>query len=461
MTRKASGLVFFFFLLSSLISEVASQYLPIQIYDLNVVTDSLNNDYLFFRIFEEEQSSGYFKRHIYEINTLENEERVFLEHYFDDRFGFPYFSGIRDFKIINDDPNKYIGIRRYCDNECSEYIERENKSDIFGGLFMTLENLNAEANKDNGLVYVRVNGQTIIGRNGGRNWPEMTPGNNYEVPDSSKLEFPINSLSPFDDSLMFGRSLFFEADSNSFYRSLDGGITRESLSDTLLPDAYGFDSNRSTVYIIDRINAPGNTCTFETCKYGLYKNDSLGKKMEWDLLRSFDDKFNFGIHPTVSGKIYVWNTDSILISNNFGTSFNTLVNPKDDVTGFTVSKNHEYYSTTYNLFRIENSNSIQLRSIPIANEIESEISSGFEILQNYPNPFNPTTTIRYKMSSSGYVNLKLYDITGRLIIELLNEKKLSGEYSFKLNASNLPSGTYIVFGRLGETTKTKIIMLIK
>jgi hypothetical protein len=70
----------------------------------------------------------------------------------------------------------------------------------------------------------------------------------------------------------------------------------------------------------------------------------------------------------------------------------------------------------------------------------------FELCQNYPNPFNPTTTIEYQLPGNGLkfnVTLKIYDIIGREIINLVNEQQDPGFYQKTLNASSLASGMYI------------------
>lgn len=67
----------------------------------------------------------------------------------------------------------------------------------------------------------------------------------------------------------------------------------------------------------------------------------------------------------------------------------------------------------------------------------------FGILQNYPNPFNPSTRITYAVSEDAKVMLKVYDILGVEVAELVNENKPAGYYEATFNASNLSSGIYI------------------
>ena len=66
----------------------------------------------------------------------------------------------------------------------------------------------------------------------------------------------------------------------------------------------------------------------------------------------------------------------------------------------------------------------------------------FALRQNYPNPFNPVTNIEYDLPVDGNIELKIYDIAGRLIKTLVNEFKTAGSYLVSFNASDLSSGVY-------------------
>jgi hypothetical protein len=66
----------------------------------------------------------------------------------------------------------------------------------------------------------------------------------------------------------------------------------------------------------------------------------------------------------------------------------------------------------------------------------------FQLFQNYPNPFNPVTTIRYTLPKSEFVTLKIYDILGREVAVLVNERQTAGSYSIRFDANQLSSGLY-------------------
>jgi len=67
----------------------------------------------------------------------------------------------------------------------------------------------------------------------------------------------------------------------------------------------------------------------------------------------------------------------------------------------------------------------------------------FSLSENYPNPFNPITTISFSIPERSFVTLKVYDMLGREIAELVNEELESGNFEKTFEASSLASGVYI------------------
>ncbi|MEO8209902.1 MAG: FG-GAP-like repeat-containing protein [bacterium] len=74
--------------------------------------------------------------------------------------------------------------------------------------------------------------------------------------------------------------------------------------------------------------------------------------------------------------------------------------------------------------------------------ISTTIPAGFKLYQNYPNPFNPTTKIKFELPNSSFIKLSVFDVTGKEIALLVNEKLNSGIYEYSWNAANLSSGIY-------------------
>lgn len=85
----------------------------------------------------------------------------------------------------------------------------------------------------------------------------------------------------------------------------------------------------------------------------------------------------------------------------------------------------------------------------------------FALNQNYPNPFNPTTNIQYDIPNDVLVSIKVYDMLGREVAELVNEVKNAGRYIVGFNGSNLSSGIYYYKIKAGSFEQTRRMVLIK
>lgn len=92
---------------------------------------------------------------------------------------------------------------------------------------------------------------------------------------------------------------------------------------------------------------------------------------------------------------------------------------------------------------------------------KGEIPEKFLLYQNYPNPFNPITTIEFSLPVSGLVTLKIYNVLGQEIAELLNGEMKAGNYSIKFDASKFSSGMYLYKLTAGNFTSVKKLLLLK
>ena len=94
-------------------------------------------------------------------------------------------------------------------------------------------------------------------------------------------------------------------------------------------------------------------------------------------------------------------------------------------------------------------------------QISSGIPENFTLLQNYPNPFNPVTNLEFGISDLGFVSLKVYDILGKEVATLVNEKLSPGKYKVEFDGSGLTSGVYFYRITAGEFTDTKRMLFVK
>lgn len=85
----------------------------------------------------------------------------------------------------------------------------------------------------------------------------------------------------------------------------------------------------------------------------------------------------------------------------------------------------------------------------------------FLLEQNSPNPFNPTTVIGFKLGTSGFVSLKIYDMLGREMAILVNEYRNPGSYRVTWDASRVSSGIYFVRMEMNGRSLTQKLLLTK
>ena len=100
------------------------------------------------------------------------------------------------------------------------------------------------------------------------------------------------------------------------------------------------------------------------------------------------------------------------------------------------------------------------------NNVAAQIPDKFRLYQNFPNPFNSTTTIRYSLPEASVVKVKIFDIQGRLVADLLNERQETGFHQLMWNGADknkmvVASGVYFIRVSAGKNILTRKLLLIK
>ena len=95
------------------------------------------------------------------------------------------------------------------------------------------------------------------------------------------------------------------------------------------------------------------------------------------------------------------------------------------------------------------------------NNQNSKIPSSYKLHQNYPNPFNPSTVINYDIPRASFVELSVFDVTGRELKKLVSEFEKPGSYSVSFDGSQYSSGLYICRLKAGDFTASEKMVLIK
>jgi hypothetical protein len=87
--------------------------------------------------------------------------------------------------------------------------------------------------------------------------------------------------------------------------------------------------------------------------------------------------------------------------------------------------------------------------------------TAFRLGQNYPNPFNPSTTITYELPEASVARLNVYDMLGREVSVLVNERRDAGVHQVKFDGSGLSSGVYLYRLQAGTFVQTRKLLLLQ
>lgn len=95
-------------------------------------------------------------------------------------------------------------------------------------------------------------------------------------------------------------------------------------------------------------------------------------------------------------------------------------------------------------------------------QIEDDLlPTEFRLEQNYPNPFNPSTTIQFAVPKASQVTITIYDVLGRRVATLVDEKYQPGTYKVTFEADELASGVYIYRIQTEGFVQSRKLMLLK
>jgi len=192
---------------------------------------------------------------------------------------------------------------------------------------------------------------------------------------------------------------------------------------------------------------------------GIYRSDDNGDT--WFLTsmhnRDIDGLVSYGNIIIASALDDIDSLSGIYISSDYGLSWlkrNEGYNSNYIFISLYINSNFVYGG-------LDNVWSRHLSELIAIKPISTVIPRQFYLSQNYPNPFNPTTSIRYELPKSGFVNLVVYDALGKELKTLVNEKQSAGTYEAAFNGSNYTSGVYFYRLTTENFSETKKMLLIK
>ena len=187
----------------------------------------------------------------------------------------------------------------------------------------------------------------------------------------------------------------------------------------------------------------------------------------WSALSTGTSNLLIGIHFTTTSIVYmVGSSGTIRKSTDAGVNWFTQPCP---VTS-NLRSIDVFFSDDFGLIAGANGTILKTTNggaVTSVIQTGNEVPESFSLSQNYPNPFNPSTKINFYIPLSTGVSesrgvltsLKVFDMLGNEIEELVNENLTPGSYSVNFNASLLPSGTYFYRLQAGSFTDTKKLVL--
>jgi hypothetical protein len=123
-----------------------------------------------------------------------------------------------------------------------------------------------------------------------------------------------------------------------------------------------------------------------------------------------------------------------------------------------------YAVATRGVGGVEGVESIGLLKFGTETAVDQGLTTGVPIrfqISAYPNPFNPITTLTLSLTGTQDVQIGLYDITGRYVKDIAQQRMTAGEHSIQVDAAGLPSGVYFARAEAGTQTMTKKLVLLK
>lgn len=189
------------------------------------------------------------------------------------------------------------------------------------------------------------------------------------------------------------------------------------------------------------------------------------------LVSPFNGQQGVLLNPTLTWNSVAGRTGYSFIISRSSNFIDTVYTNISDTTFFALPTNLLEINTLY-YWKVRSRDSIgygtyssawnfKSRLTGTLNSISEIIPTEYKLFSNYPNPFNPATKIKFDLPKSSLVRINIFDITGRMISEIVNQNLSAGSYETEFNGTNLSSGIYYYRIEAGEFVTTKKMILIK
>ncbi len=257
----------------------------------------------------------------------------------------------------------------------------------------------------------------------------------------------FEGLHCLDNSLIFA-SGFSGSPPNFFqiFRSTNGGESWNSIYIPSVGSVYG-------VHFTDH-----NTGFIASPSGKIFKTTNIG--LNWTLK----------LADSLSG---FWSLFFVNFSTGFAVGNSGYKLAKTTDAGETWSLYQDYlFNDLYSVYFVDENTGVAVGysgiirttngGVPIGiRPISKEIPASFSLFQNYPNPFNPNSKIKFQIPKFSHVKLTVFDMLGKEIHTLVNEKLSPGTYEADFDGSNLSSGIYLYTLEAGDYVESRKTVLMR
>lgn len=307
------------------------------------------------------------------------------------------------------------------------------------------------------------------------------------LPSCTKIYFPDSStlasvfLNDYDNSVLNVIVRPMEANKQYALRAVGLVSAEYDTLDLTIPVVYNPDR---TVVVVDD-TTPSKFWTFRYPWVSLNDTDAVGGscmiikqstkvvRAQWGPFQVYQDGY-YDVYASVPQTPYTVSSRCLYLVLNHNGSDSVVTSQQLAANGWLRLGNFEYKAGQVGAVTLSSMSGADTNQYLVADAImlkrsvnisevagESVTPQDFQLKHNYPNPFNPTTTIEYRLPSSCFVSLKVYDMLGREVATLVDRELSPGFYKSQFDGSNLPSGVYIVRLIAGNYSKSRKMLLIK
>lgn len=223
---------------------------------------------------------------------------------------------------------------------------------------------------------------------------------------------------------------------------------------------YWYGGRETTIELYDIKSPPGSALP----QRWTYNKESLLAYMEQTLKGIRGIVTDADNAQPVKARIFLYNISfSYVNTDSIVGDYHWLMLPGNYNLIFTAPG---YVTDTVRNVMVSDSNAARLNHVmnrigTNINLTETGIPEEYRLYQNYPNPFNPSTYLEFGIPDWGFVSLIVYDVLGKEVVSLVNEKLSPGNYKIEFEGSRLASGIYFYRLNAEEFTDTKRMLLLK